>query len=312
MFALPANMNAEPLLSIIIVSYNTREVLRACLASVQAYAGVPHETIVVDNASPDGSADMVASAFPEVRLLRNTDNVGFSPANNSGMAMARGAYILLLNPDTLVRPGVISAWQESHQRVAASISGTRLIGRDGSFQVSAWRVPGILDAMLELLLLHKLVQRTHYPPAAFSSDLQSEFVSGAAMLFAREIWERTGGLDPGMFWMEDADLCYRIRQQGGSCWFLNSSGIVHIGGESAKGNPDRAIPNQLLSRIKYTRKHHGPFATLLMAIIIGLHALTRAVAFGAIALFRHEPRARSYRIALHRWYTYLFKNDRSI
>ncbi len=302
----------NPLLSIIIVSYNTRDVLRDCLLSVQREVDLPHEAIVLDNASPDGSADMVAQEFPEMVLVRNTGNVGFSPANNTGMERARGRYILLLNPDTIVRPGSMRAWVEAHERVQATISAPRLVGRDGRMQVSAWRIPDLLDATLELFILHRVVKRRTYPAANFEGDFEAGFVSGAAMLFERSVLKRLGGLDPEMFWMEDADLCLRIRNAGGTCWYVNGPGIVHIGGESSKRNVDRMIANQLLSRIKFARKHGSGVSALLMVLVIVLHALTRAVAFSVVGLVHDEPRARAYRHTLARLYRYLFHGDRSI
>ncbi len=305
-------MPQQPQLSIIIVSYNTRAVLQECLASVQCETDLPHEVIIVDNASPDGSAEMVAREFPEMELVRNTDNVGFSPANNTGMQRARGQYIVLLNPDTILQPGAIRAWREAHQRVKATISGPRLVGREGMLQVSAWRVPGLLDAFLELLFLHRLLKHNAYPATNFDADFQAGFVSGAAMLFERSAFEQEGGLDPEMFWMEDADLCLRLREAGGTCWFLNGPGIIHLGGESSKKNMDRVIANQLLSRIKFTRKHGSSMAFACMCIVITLHASSRAVAFSILGLFREEPRASAYRRSVKRIYRYLALNDRSI
>lgn len=302
----------DPLLSIIIVSYNTCEVLRECLDSVRREAGMPHEVIVIDNASPDGSADMVAREFSEAVLVRNAENAGFSPANNSGMQLARGRYIVLLNPDTLVRPGALPAWVEAHERVGAAISGPRLVGRDGHLQESAWRIPDLIDAALELFMLHHLLKRNHYPAAQFGTDFTAGFVSGAAMLAERRLVEGCGGLDPEMFWMEDADLCLRIREAGGACWYVNGPGIVHVGGESSKRNVDRMIANQLLSRMKFARKHGSALSFLGMSLVILLHAATRAVAFSLLALVRREPRARAYRKSVTRIFRYLALNDRRI
>lgn len=305
-------MSDQPLLSIIIVSYATRSVLRDCLLSVRREVHLPHETIVVDNASPDGSADMVEQEFPEMILLRNAQNVGFSPANNLGMERARARYILLLNPDTLVRTGSIEAWVEAHERLNAGISGPRLVGTDGNLQISSWRVPGLLEALLELFMLHRVFGLRTYPEANFTKEFQGEFVSGAAMLFARDIESRVGGLDPEMFWMEDADLCERIRTAGGTCWYVNGPGIVHIGGESSKRNLDRVIPNQLLSRIKFARKHRSTVVAFLIALVMVAHGLTRALAFSVKALFMPDPRARAYRLTVVRLFRYLVYGDRSI
>lgn len=305
-------MPDQPLLSIIIVSYNTREVLRECLASVQRAVDLPHETIVLDNASPDGSADMVAQEFPDMVLVCNTGNVGFSPANNTGMERACGRYIVLLNPDTIMRPGSMRAWVEAHERVKATISGPRLVGTDGHTQPSAWRIPDLLDATLELFMLHRVVARNRYATAELEAGCTVGFVSGAAMLFERSVFERQGGLDPEMFWMEDADLCLRIREAGGTCWYVGGPGIVHIGGESSKRNLDRVIANQLLSRVKFARKHGTVLTAALMSLVIVLHAITRAAAFTLLSAIRQEPRARAYRHTLKRLYHYHLHGDRSI
>ncbi|MCB9169453.1 MAG: glycosyltransferase family 2 protein [Flavobacteriales bacterium] len=302
----------RPLLSIIIVSYNTRELLRACLVSVAREVTPYREVIVVDNASPDGSAGMVEQEFPDVVLIRAPGNIGFSPANNLGMSRARGEHLLLLNPDTEIMPGGMDQWTAAHQRTGAVISGTTLRGRDGRVQVSAWRAPDLLDALLELFLMHHLFRRHAYPMGLFGADLEVEALSGAAMLFHRDVVERYGGLDPEMFWMEDTDLCLRIREGGGTCWYLHGPGIVHVGGESAKRNLDRVISNQLISRIKFSRKHASRISAAFMVVVIGAHALSRALAFGMVSLFRQEPRASAYRHSLGRLYRYLFRGDRSI
>jgi len=161
-------------------------------------------------------------------------------------------------------------------------------------------------------MLHRVVNRQVYPAADFELDFEAGFVSGAAMLFERSVFEWFGGLDPEMFWMEDADLCLRVCQAGGTCWYVNGPGIVHIGGESSKRNVDRMIANQLLSRIKFARKHGSAVGAMLMVLVIVLHAFTRAMAFSIVGMLRREPRARAYRHTLVRLYRYLFHGDRTI
>lgn len=305
-------MPGTPFLSIIVVSYSTAAVLRDCLLSIRSAVDIHHETIVVDNASPDGSADMVASEFPEVVLLRNTENLGFSPANNIGMQRARGRYIVLLNPDTLVTADSINSWLVAHQRLNATISGPRLLDKNGRPQVSAWRIPGLFDAVLELFMLHKMIAPRDLQKGGGAKEFETEFVSGAAMLFESTLLKQHVGLDPEMFWMEDADLCYRIREAGGTCWYVNGPGIIHIGGESSKRNLDRVISNQLLSRIKFARKHAPAWNAFCITLTISAHAFTRAVAFSLISAVKHEPRATAYRHTISRLWRYLFKGDRSI
>lgn len=305
-------MAQRPEVSIIIVSYRTPVLLRDCLASVAGQRDVDFEVIVVDNASGDGTVEMVRSGFPAVRLIASEENLGFSPANNRAMELARGRHLLLLNPDTVMDAGSLALWLRRHAERGAGISGPRLLNPDRSLQPSAWKVPGFVASLLELFLLHRLLGAHRYPAARFSADFQPEFISGAAMLFDRSVYERVGGLDAGMFWMEDADLCVRVRALGASCWYLHEPTIVHIGGQSAARNLRRAISNQLISRIKFARKHHGMLAAAPVAMVVTLHALTRAMAFSLLALGRTEPRADAYRHALVRLYRYIILGDRSI
>lgn len=305
-------MSQRPALSIIIVSYRTPAILRDCLLSVRNNVGKPCEVIVVDNASGDDTVEMVRREFPEVVLIDSPTNLGFSPANNLALERATGEHLLLLNPDTVIRPGALAAWLEAHQARGAGISGPHLLNTDGSLQVSAWQVPGLMASLLELFYLHRWLGSGAYPRDRFDTDFQPAFVSGAAMLFHRSIHERVGGLDPTMFWMEDVDLCVRVRRAGGSCWYFHGPEIVHIGGQSAKQNPERAISNQLLSRIKFARKHNGALAAVAISIVVLLHILSRMAAFGLIAVIRPEPRAKAYRLTLLKLWRYLFHGDRSI
>lgn len=306
---------AQPMsveLSIIIVSYRTKDILRDCLLSIRRNVDVAHEVIVVDNASTDGSPEMVAHEFPEFTLVANVENVGFSPANNTGMARAQGKYILLLNPDTVVLPGSIPLWLNAHERRGAAISGPRLLNVDGSLQPSAWKIPGLWNALLEVFYLHRVVGIGRYATGRFTADFEPGFVSGAAMLFHSTLFHRSGGLDPEMFWMEDVDLCVRARKAGGSIHYFHAPTIVHLGGQSAKKNLDRVISNQLISRLKFARKHGSRTGFAFLVLVVQVHVITRIIIFTVLGLFRSEPRAKAYRHTAKRLYNYLFHGDRSI
>lgn len=300
-----------PEVSFIIVSCNTCEVLRACLASIRDHAGVEYETIVIDNASSDGTAEMIRSRFPLVRLIENKENVGFSPANNQGIDQATGRFAVLLNPDTELRPGSMRAWIDAHTGHGAALSGPRLVNPDGSLQPSAWRVPGLGSATLELIGFHRFLHAHAYPSARFSSDFEPGFVSGAAVLSERNALVGLGGLDPSLFWSEDTDLCIRARAIG-QCWYLTGPVVMHIGGESAKKNPRRAISNQLISRIKLARKHRSWATASAIALVIGAHIVTRAAAFTFINLLRKEDHADAYRYTWTRYWRYLVHGDQAI
>ncbi len=305
-------MNDRPSISIIIVSYETRELVRDCLVSIRNGGERSVEVIVVDNASADGTVEMIAAEFPEVQVVRNATNVGFSPANNQGIARSKAPFILLLNSDTVVQKGSIVQWMKEHVDSGATVSGPRLLNTDGSLQRSAWKVPGILDQFLELFYLHLVSGVGGYTDEQYAQDFEPGFVSGAAMLFARELSDRIGGLDPEMFWMEDVDFCVRARKEGGTVKYLHLPEIVHIGGQSSKKNLGRVISNQLISRIKFMRKHGDVLRSTLLVLIILLHVLTRMVIFGILSIFGDEPKAKAYSYTLRKLFRYLFAGDRSI
>ncbi len=305
-------MNDRPSISIIIVSYETRELVRDCLVSIRNEGEGSVEVIVVDNASADGTVEMIVSEFPEVQVVRNATNVGFSPANNQGIASSKAPFILLLNSDTVVQKDSIVQWMKVHVDSGATVSGPRLLNTDGSLQRSAWKVPGILGQLLELFYLHRVSGVGGYSDEQYTQDFEPGFVSGAAMLFARELSDRIGGLDPEMFWMEDVDFCVRARKEGGTVKYLHLPEIVHIGGQSSKKDLGRVISNQLISRIKFMRKHGDVLRTALLVVIIVLHVLTRMVIFGILSIFREEPKAKAYSFTLRKLFRYLFAGDRSI
>ncbi len=305
-------MSDRYLLSIIIVSYNTKEILADCLRSVRDNVDVPCEVIVIDNASRDRSADMVARGFSGFHLVANTENVGFSPANNQGMELATGKYILLLNPDTIVPHGSIGQWISDHERVNAGVSGPTLLGIDHLVQESAWRIPDATDACLEALYLHRIFRRTQYPDPSLDSDRKVGFVSGAALLFERSLQNRVGGLDPQLFWMEDADFCLRIRMAGGTCFQFHRPRVVHIGGQSSASDPRRMISNQLISRVKFARKHAGRSAGFIVTLAVYFHTITRILAFGLLGIVRKDPRGAAYRYTFSKLGRYIFKGDTSI
>ena len=235
----------NPLLgvSIVIVNWNTKELLHACLASILQNSGSTRvEIIVVDNGSRDGSAQMVERDFPAVRLVVNTCNMGFAAANNRGLSAARGRYLLLLNSDTIALPGTIDEmvrYMDAHPRVGAL--GPRLLNEDGSLQVSVRDFPGLNhDAAMMLEVKHwpvvgdmarRHLQRAYLPDPEQTREV--DWVMGACLLLRRAAVEHVGPLDAAyFFFFEDVDLCYRLRQHGWSVVFLGKAGIVHLGGQS--------------------------------------------------------------------------------
>lgn len=264
-------MNAPaPDLSVIVVSWNVRELLSACLRAVPpATQGIAAETIVVDNASADGSADMVARQFPDAVLLRNDENLGFARANNRGMAAARGRYFVLLNSDTVAPPRSLSAmvaFMDAHPRAGAA--SPRLLRPDGAPQPYAFGRDPTPRYLLRRALAHR--RRGYLHDWGIDEPVQVQWVSGACLVARREAVEQVGGLDERIFmYFEDNDWCRRMRMGGWQVWYNPRAEITHIGGASLNQNP-RARAAYYESLAYFYRKHYGRLAGAAMRLIVGL------------------------------------------
>jgi N-acetylglucosaminyl-diphospho-decaprenol L-rhamnosyltransferase len=249
--------------SVIIVSYNTRELLRECIESILCGQGngITVEVIVVDNASADGSAAMVAERFPQVRLIANPDNRGFGAACNQGLEVARGRYALILNADIRAQPGALQrlvGFMDAHPD--AAICGGQLRYPDGRIQPSCARELTLWWVFCEQSLLAKLFPRTrlfggywrtHWD---FSATIETEQVMGACMMLRRPFPR----FDEDYFlYCEDTDLCYRVRQAGGRIYYVHDAVFVHHLG--ASGEPQRAqmVIYYNCGKERYFRKFHS-------------------------------------------------------
>jgi GT2 family glycosyltransferase len=272
------NHSIVPQVSIVIVSFNTRDLLRECIGVVRReVGGIVQETIVVDNASRDGSADMVRSQFPEVQLIRSDTNLGFAGANNRAFAVARGKYIVLLNSDAFVEPNALPlSVMHMEANPAVGLGGARLIGRDGSWQPAARMFPSPLN---DLLMLSGLAAR--YPRSRFLGRADRtwadpgkaaavDWVPGAYSIIRKEVLDRVGYFDDRFFlYYEEVDLCRRIRTAGYEIWYWPDVVTVHLGGESSRkvaGLKMSSSGSQLTlwrmrSELLYYRKHHGVLGT---------------------------------------------------
>jgi GT2 family glycosyltransferase len=282
------NMKEKPVLSIVIVSWNVREDLRECLQSLLRDEGSRLESgeieiIVVDNASTDGTAEMVNLEFPRVKLLVNSQNLGYTKANNIGINHSRGKYILLLNPDTIVHQGALQALidcAESHPE--AGIIGAKLLNPDGSVQRSARSFPDIGAGLFRNTFLGRLFPNNpfvrRYLLADFGYDevREVDWVSGAAMLVRRDLIERIGGLDE-RFWAycEDVDLCWRAWQAGYKVLFCPNAVITHKVGRSS----DQRLVPSLIQHHKsmwlFYLKNYRHRYPLILFPLIGLGILIR-------------------------------------
>lgn len=255
-------------LSVIIVTWNVRELARACLCALpDATEGITAEVIVIDNASTDGSAEMIGAEFPRVTLLRNDANEGFARANNHGLAHAQGRYVVLLNADTIPASRCLSAmvaFMDAHPRAGAA--SPRLVRPDGAPQPYAFGD----DPSPAYLLRRALAQQSgrYLHDWGVSEPIQVEWVSGACLVARRAAVEQVGGLDERIFmYFEDNDWCRRMRLAGWEVWYNPRAEITHIGGASLNQNP-RARAAYYDSLAYFYRKHYGWVAGAAMGLLV--------------------------------------------
>lgn len=300
--------------SVIIVSYNVSELLRACLRSVFADFAAA-EVVVVDNASSDDSVSMIQTEFPLVKLIANKTNAGFSAANNQGIEASTGEFIFLLNPDTELKAGAIQSMLNFAAQSGQSVLiGPQLLNSNGTVQVSAWKKPNPLDMITEAFFLHRIFGISEYPQSKFDGTFEAGMLSGAALFFPRSLYSKTGGLDPNLFWMEDADFSRRAMQAGTKVIYFPAAHVVHHSGQSSKKKLKRVISNQLLSKLKYYRKHFGYAVMAFTSLFCLIHIVSRMVLFGLAGIFSHShaEKAGAYTFALGRFFSYLFTGDQRV
>lgn len=275
-------------LSTIIVNWNTLELLRACLRSLQQFPPTDtHEVIVVDNASSDGSAAMVHAEFRGVRLLALDENLGFSRGNNAGIAIARGEYIFLLNSDTEVRENALQRmidYMDAHPDVAAT--GAKLVSPDGSIQESCRAFPSHRTALFNRKsLLTRLFPGNRYSRQYLLTDeerLQTrevDWVMGAALMTRRSVVEEVGALDPNFFmYAEDVDWCYRMHEAGGKIVYLPDAAIMHHYEKSARKAPFRMNFQRHKSMWLFYKKHYRGGFLLDVVTLAGIGARMAVIA----------------------------------
>ena len=318
---------STPDLSIIIVSWNVRDLLRACLDSLtiderrmtneeagSSFVLRPSsELIVVDNASSDGSATMVAAEFPAVGLIANMENAGFTRGNNLGLAVARGRFVFFLNPDTEVVGDALAAmvlYLDAHPEVGAL--GPQLRYGDGSLQSSRRRFPTFATALFESTPL-----AWHWPgnpwarryrmedqgtgisdqgsgitPAQIGQDV--DWVVGAALMVRREVLVQIEGFDEGYFmYSEELDLCRRIKEAGWQIVYLPTAQIIHHEGKSSEQVVAARHVRFQTSKVRYFRKFHGPFqAEALRVFILASFAVEWLLEAGKWLLGSQRPLRR--------------------
>lgn len=290
-------------LSIVIVNWNTSDLLRDCLHSVFAGLGsLEAEILVVDNASSDGSVAMVRAEFPAVRLIETGRNLGFAGGNNVALRHARGRHVMLLNTDTLVHGDVLVravAWMDAHPQVG--VMGPRVLNTDGSVQASASAFPSLKHLAMQTLGLTRIARLDSYRLTGWdrTTEARVEVISGAAMVVRRAAMDEVGLLDEAFFFYgEETDWCHRFARAGWEVRFVPLPAITHFGGGAVRQMNHKRDVLLTQGTTRLHRKHGGLAAALACFAILAAHNASRAVLWSVLALARRPgaaDRARHFR-----------------
>lgn len=288
--------------SVVIVNWNTREITRQCLESVyQQTKGISFEVIVVDNASKDGSVEIIRSDFPQAILIENTVNKGFATANNQGMAVAKGRYCLLLNSDTLVLNNAIAkSVTFADQHCEAAVVGCRVLNPDKTLQLTCFMFPSLLNMVLSSTYLYKLFPRNRF----FGRERmtwwqrddvrQVDVVTGCFMLVRREAIEQVGLMDERFFMFgEETDWCYRYDQAGWKVLFFPHAEIIHLGGQSSVKVQGEMVVQLRVSILQFMKKHYGWLTRRIATLLVVLFFSLRLPIWIIVALINNKQREQT-------------------
>lgn len=295
-------------LSVILLNWNTRDDLLRALASITraprpvamgAGGAEPPtvEILVVDNASTDGSAERVREAFPSARLIVNPVNLGFSAGNNVGIQAAKGRYLFLLNPDTVVHDNALETLVAfADGRPEAGIVGAKLLNGDGSLQASCRTFPTLVNGFFRDTPLGRLFPKNRFNRDYLMKDWdhnsprEVDWVSGAAMLLRRETLEEIGGLDESFFmYCEDVDVCYRAKHHGWKVLYCPDAVITHLIARASDQNVAAMLVERHRSMYRFFRKHYAATTNPFVWPLVVAGLVTRA---GALVVKNRVDRWR--------------------
>ena len=316
-----SSVQDHPDLSIIVVNWNTRDLLRDCLNSILAETkATSFEVFVVDNASTDGSAEMVKREFPQARLIENQENLGFARANNQAIRQSSGRFLLLLNSDTVVLSGALDkmvAFMKAHP--AVDTSGPMLLNSDGSLQQSILGTSPKFTLARSLIIIDFFVT---YLPKLLSRKIgrketdspqprQVGGLSGACMMMSREAVDKVGLLDEQyFFFLEEVDWFHRLQQLGGVVYFIPEAQIIHHYAKSINQTDNRSKYLHE-NRYRFINKHHGKMRGYFFRIMLAIDSLFIICAFLLLqALVRGDKRKEINWRLRSRWRTLMWAMGR--
>jgi GT2 family glycosyltransferase len=298
-------------LSIIIVNWNTKDLLLQCLESVyQTVRGIEMEVFVVDNGSMDGSIAASDERFPEVKFIENKMNLGFARANNQALRIAMGKYLLLLNPDTQVKKEAINrliSFMDAHPEAGGA--GAQLLNADGSKQNSIANFPSLVTELFNKSLLRWLFPKA-FPGKErnYPEPIEVDSVIGACMIVKREAVEQVGLLDEDYFlFFEETDWCYRVKRAGWKIYHVPQSEVYHFQGKGAELEKRKAKVEYYRSRYHFFKKNRGSLQWFIFLIGSVMKLMVDLVLMGMICLltsFRIERWRRRFSLYIYlaRWH----------
>ncbi len=282
--------HSDKTLSIVIVNYNVKDLLKRCLESIFQYEkDVEFEVIVVDNDSKDHSQKMLKSDFPQVKVMQNKRNLGFSAGCNQGIRESRGRYLLLLNPDTELTPGGLKNMIDfMDSRPKAGICGPKMTDQEGNLQFSCRSFPSYLTAISSSQsVMHRifpgnfLSQKYLLKEKDHSQTGEVDWVSGSCLLAKRGMLEKVGLLDERFYmYVEDVDLCYRAKTAGFSVYYFPSVVVIHHVGKSTQKRKIDMLVEHHKSMYHFYNKHHDP-NVFLKALVFFLVCLRLCFVMGS-------------------------------
>ncbi len=298
-------------LSIVIINWNSKKVLPECLRSIcEQTRELEYEVIISDNGSTDDTLEHVRRNHPNFVIVENKVNVGFSEGNNRGIALARGEYVLILNPDTLILDRALDKWiRWADQHPEAAAFGCRVVNPDGSLQRSARPFPSLLGDWLAALCLRPLgflspsLCSDTYAGWNGLSEREIDWQSGCCLLVRRSVLNQMHGFDPIFFYsFDEVDLCFRIRKAGYRILYSPVPTVVHRGGQAAGLYPIPLIIEISRNRYRYFNKHYGLSGARKSRITVLTHLWIRRIGYRLSAILARsdklKARMETYRIAI--------------
>jgi N-acetylglucosaminyl-diphospho-decaprenol L-rhamnosyltransferase len=263
-------------LSIILVNYNGAELLANCLSSLAQFSAANYETIVIDNASTDRSIELIKDRFPAIEIICNSSNLGFGKANNLAVEEAKNEYLLFLNTDTILTentPQILLKYLQQYPDIGAI--GSRIVFEDGSYQLSAGKLPNIVVEAIDKIR-YALDRRWHHLVANFYNQRYSQiqevgWLTGACLMMRRDVFDRIGGFDEHFFmYFEDKDICKRVSDIGFKVVYYPHTSLIHLLGGSSQSVKKSVNTYYRDSQLYYYQKHLGRLQTEILKLYLKL------------------------------------------